>query len=317
MKIQTLGMLLLTAASAFAQQEVEVRYSYPEWEVYQNKPPGENHTVSIYSKKGKRKQLEKSFSFNNKDQVERETWYKRSGSVSKETLFSYNDSNKITSRKVILNYKLRNVYEYRYTNFTQISSAQTFFKDTVNPIGSTVYEYTSANKMKSITSYNKDKKVYSRYEYTYNEQGNRTETKYYKKEKLKHSWVYDCDAKGELIEPKTVKICKNRIYETDGSFMEIFENTSKGKVTKTIVKSAPDGRVLENESYDAKGVLKSKSVYQYNEAKKLVKHSKFKGNSNQAQYVELYEYADDSSLTASIHLSKKGAVTSRREFSYN
>src|SRR6187431_2367018 len=120
MKIQTLGILLLTAASAFAQKEVEVRYSYPEWEVYQNKPQGEKHTVSVYSKKGKGKRLDETFSFNDKGQIERATWYKRNGNVSKETLLSHNDSNKITCRKVMVNNKLRNVYEYRYTNLTQL-----------------------------------------------------------------------------------------------------------------------------------------------------------------------------------------------------
>lgn len=317
MKIQTLGLLLLSAASAFAQKEIEVRYPSPEWEVYQNKPLGEKHTVSIYARKGKGKRLEETFSFNNKGQIERATWYKRNGNVSKETLLDFNDSNKITRRRVTANNKLRNVYEYRYTNLTQISSFLIFFKDTIKPITLTEYEYTAGNKTKSITSYDKDKKIQSRYEYAYNEQGNRTETKYYKKEKLKHTWVYDCNWKGDLTENKTEKICKNRIYEADGGFTEIFENTSKGKVNKTIVKSTADGRVLENEKYDAKGVLKSKSVYEYNDANKLVKHSKFKGKSNQPQSVELFEYDTDSSLTASIHLSKKGSVTSRREFSYN
>lgn len=317
MKIQTLGILVFTTITAFAQKEVEVRYPYPEWDVYQNKPIGEKHTVSIYTKKGKGKRLEETFSFNDKGKIERETWHKRNGNVSKETFSSYNDSNKITSRRVVLNNKLRNVYEYRYTNLTQLSSYRIFYKDTINPIASTAYEYTLGNKMKSITNYDEDKKVKSRYEYAYDEQGNRKEAKYYKKEKLKHTWVYDCNWKGDLTENKTDKICKNRVYDADGGFTEIFENTSKGKVHKTIVKSSADGRVLENEKYDAKGVLKSKSVYQYNETKKLVKHSKFKGNSSQPQSVELYEYGDDSSLIASVHLDKKGSVTSRREFSYN
>lgn len=317
MKIQTLGLLVFTAASAYAQKEVEVRYPSPEREVYHTKPLGEKHIVSIYAKKGKGKRLEETFSFNNKGQIERATWYKRNGNISKETLLNFNDSNKVTRRRVTANNKLRNVYEYRYTNLTQLSSTSVFYKDTIKPISSTEYAYTAANKTKSITTYDEDKKIQSRYEYAYNEQGNRTETKYYKKEKLKHTWVYDCNWKGDLTEAKTEKICKNRVYDADGGFTEIFENTSKGKVRKTIIKSTADGRVLENEMYDAKGKLITKSVYQYNEANKLVKHSKFKGNSNQAQYVELYEYADDSSLIARVHLDKKGSVTSRREFSYN
>src|SRR5690606_15338163 len=120
---------------------------------------GRKHIVNVYSKKGKGKRLEETFSFNDKGRVDRETLYKSNGNVLKETLFNYNDSNKVTRRKVSRNHKLRNVYEYNYNNYTQISSARTFYKDTIVPISSTVYEYTPANKTKSIVSYDKHKNI--------------------------------------------------------------------------------------------------------------------------------------------------------------
>jgi hypothetical protein len=316
MKIQTLVLFFITAGAACAQ-EVEVRYVYPEYEVYQNKPPGEKHTVSIYVRKGKGKRLEEQFSFNNKGEVDRELEYKRNGSLLKETRYDYNDSTKMTRRKIWRNNRFRNMYQYQYTNQTLIASSLFFYKDSVVPKSSTVYEYVLHDKIKSITTYDDKKNVGFRYEYAYNDQGQRTESRFYKKGKLKHAWVHDCSLKGELVSPKTVKICKNRNYAADSSFTEIFESTKKGKVTRTIVKSAADGRVLEHEVFDAKGITKSKSVYQYNDSKQLVKRSRYKGKHYKPESVELYEYGSDSSLIASVHLSKKGEVTSRKEFLYN
>lgn len=317
MKLQLFTLALIATSATFAQREVEVRYVSPEWDLYHTKPSTGKHTVSIYIAKGNNKRIDEQYTYNTNGLLESETSYKRFLHPKKETRYTYNDSAKITSRTILINNKFRSMSRFQYINQTLIQSSAYYYKDSARFNSITQYDYGTGNKTKSITGYNKHQNVNYRYEYTYDENGNRSESRYYKKEKLKHIWVYNCKAKGELAEPKTVKICKNRSYDADSSFTEIYESTSKGKVTRTIIKSAADGRVLEHEVINAKGISQSKLVYQYNESDKLVKRSRFKGKNHQLHLVELYEYNSDLSLITSIVLNKKGEVTSRREFSYN
>ena len=48
--------LLVSASLGLAAQQVEVRYSNPEWEAFSTKPKGDKHRVDVYSttKKGNR-----------------------------------------------------------------------------------------------------------------------------------------------------------------------------------------------------------------------------------------------------------------------
>ncbi|MES2559063.1 MAG: hypothetical protein V4590_04950 [Bacteroidota bacterium] len=318
MKYFTLGLLGLYALAANAQQEVQVRYPYPEWEVYHNKPKGEKHQVHIYTVEGKDKRLETSITYGEKGLTEKDESFKRNGSLKSITLREFNDSNRLTKYQVIKRNKNYRYQTYSYRNLTQIFESFYYYKDTLAPLSTIMYEYyPNTDKYKSYTSYDKHKTPAYRYEYDYYENGSRKETRFFSKGKLKHTWVYACDVKGELSDNKTVKICKNRIYAADSSFTEIYESSYKGKASRNIIKSTADGKVLENCAFDAKGRQTFKSVYQYNDAGKLVKHITYKKDSNQPQVIEIYEYNSDAGLIASVRLNSNGDIKSRKEFSYN
>lgn len=300
-----------------AQQEVQVRYAYPEWEVYQNKPNSEKYHVNVYSKTRNGKRLEESILFEEKGLSQKNEFYNRNGTTKKTIIRSYNDSNRIVEYRVIKKNKPYKLHIYSYKDYIHIVSSTYYYKDTITPSGFTSYKYYPNHKCKSYSTANKKNKQQYRYEYDYYDNGSRKETRFYTKTKLKHTWVYDCDPKGALSDNKTVKICKNRTYEADSSFTEIYESTIKGKANRNIIKSTADGRVLENTTFDAKGKMKYRSTYEYNSAQKLVKHLVYKGAKKEPSSIEMYEYNADESLIASIRLNGDGEVKYRREFSYN
>lgn len=317
MKTILLYMLTILPIFSFAQYQVDIRFPHPEWDVYKNKPKGEKLNVSVYTQTRNGKRLLETFSFNSKGIVENEQWYKQNGNISMTVERRYNDSNQIISRRIIVNNKTHNLYHYSYDNQSLVTQASVYSKDTLKPFRITEYKYTLGNKYKLIAGYNSDKKQLYRYEYDYHENGSHKESRYYKKNKLKNTWTFDCSTTGELVTPKTINIFKNRTYKADSSFTEVYENMVKRKPSRTIVSSTSDGRVLENSVYDVKGNLKSKSVYEYNTEKKLVKHLIYKHHSTSPKTVEIYEYGNDSNLSTCIRLSSSGDVKYRRTYTYN
>lgn len=317
MKSYILTLFVLFTIGVQAQHEVEVRYSNPEWDVLKNKNIATKHRVNIYSKTRNGKRLVESLSFGEKGLSENHEFYKRNGTLKKSTLYQFNDSNRVTHYQTIRRNKIYQFQHFSYSNLIQLNSSKFYYKDTLEPASTTIYEYYPNNKYKSYCTYDKNNKQGYRYEYDYYENGSRKETRFLYKGKLKHTWVYDCDWKGELTTSKTDKICKNRVYDADSSFTEIYESTAKGKSTKSIIKSARDGRVLESINLNAKGKQQYKFVYTYNDSQKLVKRVSYKGNNLQPESIELYEYNADASLASSVRLNGNGDIKYRREFSYN
>jgi hypothetical protein len=303
-----------------AQESNESHFSYPQWEIYAAKPQTKKQVVTIYTIDKKGKHLSQTVLFNTNGLMERNIYYTKNGKVRSEGIEYYNDSNKVTE---FTTYKKRKFYseqKYQYaTNLTQVTRVDYYFKDSVHVRRYILTTYYPNGKYQRNTGYDKKGVETYRYEYDLYENGSKKETRNYNKGKLKYRWVYDCDWRGELSESKErqVKICQNRVYDTDSSYTEVNENTIKNKVTKTITKATKDGRILVQELYNAKGKLLSKTVCQYNDAKKLVKQLLYEKKNTSPTYMELFEYNTDNYLISSAKFDKGSKVQDRKEFRYN
>jgi hypothetical protein len=318
--ITALAMLLLLATLAYSQKSIESHFAYPEWEIYELKPNSEKKKVSTYTIARKKKWLSQTVLFNKKGDMEEAISYKKNGQIEFQDFEYYNDSNRTTQ---FTKYKKGKFYTnriYKYgDNLTQIVRINYYFKDSINARRHSLYSYYPNGKYKSTISYDKKGKETFRYEYDFYENGSKKETRNYNKGKLKYRWVYDCDWRGELSTNKEsqIKICQNRMYDTDSSYTEVYESTVKNKATKTITKATKDGRILEQELYNVKGKLIHKTVCQYNDAKKLIKKTQYEKQPNSPVYMEIYEYNADNYLVSSSRFDKGVKVQSRKEFVYN
>ena len=318
--IIALVLCLIFNQLVHAQESNESHFSYPQWEIYAAKPQTKKQVVTIYTIDKKGKHLSQTVLFNTSGLMERNIYYNKNGKVRSEGIEYYNDSNKVTK---FTTYKKRKFYseqKYQYaTNLTQVTRVDYYFKDSINVRRYTLSTYYPNGKYQRNTGYDKKGVETYRYEYDFYENGSKKETRNYNNGKLKYRWVYDCDWRGELSESKErqVKICQNRVYDTDSSYTEVNENTIKNKVTKTITKATKDGRILVQELYNAKGKLLSKTVCQYNDAKKLVKQLLYERKNTSPTYMELFEYNTGNYLISSAKFDKGSKVQDRKEFRYN
>jgi hypothetical protein len=318
--ITALAMLLLLTTLAYSQKSIESHFAYPEWEVYALKSNSEKHNVNVYIVEKNEKRLSQTIVFNTNGSMEQSLVYSKNGKIKFQTTEYYNDSNKPTQRTTHKKGNFSSRQNYTYTSdLTQIIRTDHYYKDSLNIKRHSVFTYYPNGKYKWYAGYDKKGKETYRYEYDFYENGSKKETRNYNKGKLKYRWVYDCDWRGELSTDKEsqIKICQNRMYDTDSSYTEVYESTVKNKVTKTITKATKDGRILEQELYNVKGKLLHKTVCQYNEAKKLVKKTRYEKQQDNPVYMEIYEYNTDNYLVSSSRFDKGVKVQSRKEFVYN
>lgn len=244
--------------------------------------------------------------------------YRKNGTVSGYGIRQINDSNRTLRDCSYKNGKFQSSREYSYLDQTKPVRYHYFYKDSIKPKSYATYTYGSNGKIQVSTIYTQAGSEKHRYEYDYYENGSRKETRYYKKGKLKDRWLFDCDWKGarETHQTSNTKICKNRSYDNDSNMIEIEEFTTNNKVLRVVSKTARDGSSFEQTVYHANGKMRSKHVYQYNAAHKLIKTSSY-GSNGTLTYMELYTYNDQQLLLTSSRIDKTGSTKYRKEFVYN
>ncbi len=101
-----------------------------------------------------------------------------------------------------------------------------------------INDYNADSTRQEYRSYvfKKDKpQLKNRYTYTYYPDKQRKQTcMYNKKNKLSHTWNYDCNPKGEL-EKRNTQVCKNTNFDSRGRTVDItFFTDAKGKKSKQV-----------------------------------------------------------------------------------
>lgn len=101
-----------------------------------------------------------------------------------------------------------------------------------------------------------EEKVFKKWVYSYDENGKPSITKYFKKNKLKYTWHYDCKAAGELEKSKdTSTVCTWDELDNNGNPISYKQTTNeKGQVIKAkYVRDKNTNKIISYETWDMNG----------------------------------------------------------------
>lgn len=123
--------------------------------------------------------------------------------------FDYNDKDKIVeSRSYTKKHKLIHSTNLSYFSDNRCASVIQSYKG--RPQSETNYTYQSDSSLFKNEKFKLSggkKKLLSYYEYAYYPDKKIKSTKFYRKNKLKHTWNYDCDTRGKLQKKDTTSVC--------------------------------------------------------------------------------------------------------------
>jgi len=130
-------------------------------------------------------------------------------------------------------------------------------------------KYNDKNQLvEMIYSTKNDRKLESRFTYSYYDDGSRKQSvEYNRKGKVLHTWNYDCSPVGELAGAKkdTSKVCIR--YETDknGNRIKVTEEFEKrGNIVRRVNKYDLHDRLLDVSDYNKKSRIVYRYSYDYN-----------------------------------------------------
>jgi hypothetical protein len=340
MKRLFLLLVLFTASNISFTQYLNQYAQYPQYANVENVPWRFWRDFNIHPKTSISTKERESLKTNHVKSREKTGYYK---GVPSTTIEHFDTEGRIIriefSKK---DYKSTSII--RYTEFGKIKEVEK--TDSKSRISKTTYDYDSQNRLittesvdfkkdysKSEVAYNEFNKLSYRkhfnadtetptkeLRYSYHENGDKKETNYYVKGKLKHTWLFECKPEGELINVKekdATKLCKLEDVDENGNYV-VWDRKfdEKGRLTKekTVFNSdtllilrqryrGTDKLVYEQvNSYDAENHFKSSIVKTFDKEKGLrlsseTTYSKEKG-------------------TLTLHYNKKGKVTHTNLYSY-
>ena len=179
------------------------------------------------------------------------------------------------------------------------------------------YTYNDKNKLASSTSLNKKGKQYFRNEFYYYDNSSIKETRYYNnKNKLKKIYSYACEPTGEVTKKVTQQnICKKRTYNSDSTFVEIFEgHDNKGHSSRRIVKYSKDSFPLEQLYYNHKDQEIKRYVSEYNNGKTINYQYYYKGKLKRAYH---YTYNVKGLIESYQSINNKGKIKNNNVYEYS
>ena len=240
----------------------------------------------------------------------------------KHYIYTYNEDNMYTDYKYIKKgEKLKKHEVIEYNDSSKI----------------TKYNYTKHNdkklKRKWVAEYDKNQKrmltkVFfdkdgstenHRWDYEYYEDGKQKQTKYYKKNELKHIWNYTCDDEGkeQKNDVKTTKVCKIKEYLDDSSYVIVNRTTdNKGRIRKNTSKYNKFKNLLEFRSYNNKDKIVYRYEYIYDCKQRKIAEISYK-RSGIIFYKKEWYYNNDDLIVKTKFFKRKGKLRRSSEFKFN
>jgi hypothetical protein len=168
--------------------------------------------------------------------------------------YDFDDSDRLTESR-LFNKKGRLMIKQNYSYFAG-NNLLTHRKETKGkPEGKIFYSYAQDSMLSRVDYFRVGYSTnpYSSYQYDYYPDKKQKTTRYYKKNKLKHIWNYDCDPRGKMVKKDTTLICmKENIDLTGRKVVTSHYTDSKKKEIKTVnYYRGPNGNnvLSETETY--------------------------------------------------------------------
>jgi hypothetical protein len=262
---------------------------------------------------------------------------------------------KVTDRRSFGPFKSKSFFFHKHTYENSQLVQTEYFDKNGKQESLTAYEYAFWRKAKhiatfkngrkkneSFTDYNSDttvkeykaykikhgeQKLSVRYEYDYYPGKQQKETRQFnKKNKLKYTWKYDCNPKGEAVKKET-QVCVNSGLDSRGRTVEVtFSVNDKGKKTKYVhtyymVNGKKRTVYIENYIIKKGKEIKSSDTH-FADSVEMYYHYKSYDKKGRLYFERKEEY---STYTAkekrmkkeSYAIHNKGKVTVRQEVTYN
>jgi hypothetical protein len=226
------------------------------------------------------------------------------------------------------NGKQQTVITYEYAFLRKSKHRATFEKG--NKKNESFTDYNADTTEKEYRAYkvkNDKQKLTVRYEYDYYANKQPKETRQYnKKNKLKYTWKYDCNPKGEVVKKET-QICVNSGLDSRGRTIEVsFSTNEKGKKTKyvhTFYTIGGKKKTVQIENYVIeKGKERKLNETHFADSVEMYYHWKSFDKKGRVSFERKEEFAVYSSKekrmkkeTVLIH--NKGKISMRQEVTYN
>ena len=304
-------MIQVTAANAqFSDRDLE-NASFQVKNKYIQNPYKINHVKSVLYKNKSNKGYINTYEslMNTLSYVTMTTEFSKHGKVKDVNIYQYKNDTLVTDHYVLHHGKdTFNSAIYHYDNQNRRISSKWKIALFWVPVREWRYDYNNKDLVTTARYIDKNGNDKLKYEYDYFDNGSKKETRYYKRNKLKNKWTFECDPKGELVKKvKTGNYCTKRTLNNDGSFIEVFEyKFDNGKPTKTICYYTADTIMTKYEEYKKNGELKKKYEYTYDKNGNDTQILYFKHGKLKKRYI--YTYNDKNLRSNSDVFDGKGKL---------
>jgi hypothetical protein len=250
--------------------------------------------------------------------------FKKNGKPKFNNVFTYNEKGLESEyRRLDKNNKIGPRTEYRYDEAGNLTDLRVFRPGPMNMAYHLLAKFDDKNNMlESRYLIKNDTKPGNRYEYTYYPDGSKKRTvEYNKRNKVMHTWNYECNPNGTLANAHlkdTSKICIR--YETDksGNKVTIKEEMLKlGNVRRVITKYDNNDNMIDVSAYNKR----SKRVYEYintyDGQSRLTAANLYGKRDGRTNKRYEYHYDEKGNITEEVVYNKAPEPSHVFKFSYN
>ena len=187
-------------------------------------------------------------------------------------------------------------FTFKYDKNGEETDERMFWRKPEHMTWHNTYKYDSSrNMIESISSIKNDKKIISKYTYSYYPDGSKKQTIGYDgKGSITHLWNYECNPEGTINTRKlkdTSKVCVRYETDKDGNKIKIREEmVHEGRIVRKIIKYNKAGYTLETAGYNKKGIALYRNIFSYNGEGRLSESVYYKPKSNEINHKYHYQY---------------------------
>jgi hypothetical protein len=272
--------------------------------------------------KGKLRSVQK---FDSKGNLAEYTVFNRRGIIKLEYLYLYDDKNQLIQlTQLKRNGKLELAIRYAYNDQGDNTEMTWYWRNSHYSHKIATFN-ANHQPLEVIYRYDNDKKLGSRYVYSYYEDGSKKQTvQYDDKGKVKYTWNFDCNPVGKLTSSHlkdTSKTCIRYELDKNGKKMKVVEEFKKlGLVVRIIKKYDSENNWVEEIRYDKKGREGYHMNADYNDKNQCVMYSYTEQGLGHNYILKfIYSYDDKGNVAEELgYKIRKGKETLKyiQKFSY-
>ena len=238
-------------------------------------------------------------------------WYikNKRGRIVNHYNYLYNDKNEyLQFTEFKRNGRVKFLMDNSFDNEGNCIETWRYYNDA--PPSHVIQKFGTDHKLlESVYKFKNDRKFSGRYVFSYYDDGRKKQTlEYDEKGKVIHTWNYDCSSVGKLASlhvKDTNKVCTRYEKDINGNPIKVKEEFQKdGPIRRTIEKYDIHDNMIEEEWYNARGIIISHWASVFNDKSEIVEYLKYKRGSD--KLAERYTYMhNEDGLISEVHSFSK------------